>query len=188
SPAAKKKKFLISHKEHSESVHEIPEDAAEWESLFWKARPAFERICYHLRTNEDCCDLSNFSMVSKPFRNEVMEFMKKKGNQPGLKYVSFDVAEGRLWVSIHLFPPNLPFHDLNSVTFGRFNRSMNGNNPNLKVQLHGSEDQIIEQPHSSPIWHRCPLRLYASLLPNSFASTKFSGITSSTRNCLMAPS
>ncbi|GMR56969.1 hypothetical protein PMAYCL1PPCAC_27164, partial [Pristionchus mayeri] len=159
SPAAKKKKFVISQKAHNERVDEIPDDDDEWETLPWKAKPALDRICFHLRTNEECTDLANFSMVSKPFRKGAMEFMKKKGNQPGLKYISFDADKDRLLMSIHLFPSNLQFHDLAGLDFGRFTRSMNRNSPVLNVHLDGSEDPVIEPPHSSTIWLHCPLRL-----------------------------
>ncbi|GMR56964.1 hypothetical protein PMAYCL1PPCAC_27159, partial [Pristionchus mayeri] len=148
SPAVKKKKFVIAQKEDNERVDEIPDDDDEytkWETLPWKAKPALDRICFHLRTNEECTDLANFSMVSKTFRQGVMEFMKKKGNQPGLKYISFDVDKDRLLISIHLFHSNLQFHDLTGLDFGRFTRSMIRNSPVLKVHLDGSEDPVIEQ-------------------------------------------
>ncbi|GMR31346.1 hypothetical protein PMAYCL1PPCAC_01541, partial [Pristionchus mayeri] len=53
---------VIEHIEHPTEEYSV------CESLTWKARPAFRLICSYLRTNEDCPDLANFSLVSKLFR------------------------------------------------------------------------------------------------------------------------
>ncbi|GMR38191.1 hypothetical protein PMAYCL1PPCAC_08386, partial [Pristionchus mayeri] len=55
SPVLKKRKILKPQEEQNKNIDDI--DLVEYsmvESLQWKARPAFDRIFAHLRTDKDC--------------------------------------------------------------------------------------------------------------------------------------
>ncbi|GMR57721.1 hypothetical protein PMAYCL1PPCAC_27916, partial [Pristionchus mayeri] len=53
--------------------------------------------------------------------------------------------EDGLEVEIGHFPSNLPFYDLTRLDWGRIERLMYGDEPNLRVYLTGPEDPVIEQ-------------------------------------------
>ncbi|GMR56794.1 hypothetical protein PMAYCL1PPCAC_26989, partial [Pristionchus mayeri] len=110
-----------------------------WETLPWKARPALDRICFHLRTNEECTDLANFSVVCKSFRNVVKEFMMRKTNRCGLKLVNIMKTEASMEVEIFIFPSNIAFLDLATLDGMRIERSINSGFPTLRVKLTGFE-------------------------------------------------
>ncbi|GMR41103.1 hypothetical protein PMAYCL1PPCAC_11298, partial [Pristionchus mayeri] len=77
-----------------------------WGSLPW---PALNRLCFHLRTDEDCADLANLAQVSTHFRTGVKEFMKRDENRPGIEKLHTQEWCG-LNLKIDLYPGNLPFH------------------------------------------------------------------------------
>ncbi|GMR57719.1 hypothetical protein PMAYCL1PPCAC_27927, partial [Pristionchus mayeri] len=54
-------------------------------------------------------------------------------------------SQGCLEMVILLFPSNLPFYDLASLDFGRFNRSMEFGFPILRVMMTGPKDPIAQQ-------------------------------------------
>ncbi|GMR52190.1 hypothetical protein PMAYCL1PPCAC_22385, partial [Pristionchus mayeri] len=113
-----------------------------WESIPW---PANNRIFYHLRTDEDCFDLTILAEVSTHFRSGVKEFMKKSDNRPGVKSVHFSKDEDGISVEIQLYPSNLPFHFLDTLAVGRFKRFRGFSNLALEVTLNGINDPIFNQ-------------------------------------------
>ncbi|GMR43584.1 hypothetical protein PMAYCL1PPCAC_13779, partial [Pristionchus mayeri] len=116
------------------------------EVLPQKARPAFNLICSYLRTDRECFDLADFSMCSPFFRAEVIEFMGRDDNRPGLESVKLNDSEGGLNVEIALFPTNLPFYDIANLDWERFERSLGDDDfPIIRVVLNGPDDPIIEQ-------------------------------------------
>ncbi|GMR57258.1 hypothetical protein PMAYCL1PPCAC_27453, partial [Pristionchus mayeri] len=56
------------------------------------SRPYINRLCFHLRTDEDCEDLANLAQVSKHYYFGVNNFMKKEENRPGLRLVNISEA------------------------------------------------------------------------------------------------
>ncbi|GMR45920.1 hypothetical protein PMAYCL1PPCAC_16115, partial [Pristionchus mayeri] len=103
--------------------------------------PPFNRICNHLRTDGDCENLANFSVVSRSFRSGVKEFMKRANNRPGLDLVKVARTGAGLEVEIRLYPSNIPFYDLDALDSVRFHRE----GTTLRVTLSGPEDPIFEQ-------------------------------------------
>ncbi|GMR57256.1 hypothetical protein PMAYCL1PPCAC_27451, partial [Pristionchus mayeri] len=136
----------------NENVIEIDQpnddpDNSRWDTLRWKARPAFERIASLLRSDGDCADLRNLSMVSTYFRPEVINFMKRANNRPDIRRVYLEKDNyGKLAVVIYFFPSNSVFHDLSDLDWIRFERSWGwGSSPRLYVALSGPDNPIIEK-------------------------------------------
>ncbi|GMR57730.1 hypothetical protein PMAYCL1PPCAC_27925, partial [Pristionchus mayeri] len=71
--------------------------------------------------------------------------MKREKNRPGIVGVTIKKEEDGLEVEIGHFPSNLPFYDLTRLDWGRIERLMYGDEPNLRVYLTGPEDPVIEQ-------------------------------------------
>ncbi|GMR38144.1 hypothetical protein PMAYCL1PPCAC_08339, partial [Pristionchus mayeri] len=113
-----------------------------WESLPW---PALDRISFHLRTNEDCSDLTNISIVSTHFRTGVTKFMNRLENRPTIENISILKDDNGLVARVYLFPSNLPFHGLTTLDSRRFHRSGNSDQPRIEVEVNGPEDPILEQ-------------------------------------------
>ncbi|GMR57233.1 hypothetical protein PMAYCL1PPCAC_27428, partial [Pristionchus mayeri] len=103
-----------------------------WDSLPW---PPLKRIFTVLRTDGDCIDLSNLLKVSKRFRHNTFEFMRREENRPSVDKVYLSRSyEGRLVVQIDFFPSNLRFHNFSGLDWKRFERPYL-NRPILRVML-----------------------------------------------------
>ncbi|GMR31453.1 hypothetical protein PMAYCL1PPCAC_01648, partial [Pristionchus mayeri] len=129
-------------------------ESPSWSTLPAISRPFINRLCFHLRTDEECADLANLAQVSTHFHTGVHEFMKRRDNQPGIKVVQLMKVEEGLFVVIELYPSNIPFYRLLDIESERFERFGDSSDPQLGVTLNGSEDPMIEQLSdlfSSPI-------------------------------------
>ncbi|GMR31451.1 hypothetical protein PMAYCL1PPCAC_01646, partial [Pristionchus mayeri] len=101
-----------------------------WESLPW---PAFDRLCYYLRNDEDCTDMDHLAQVSNHYHAGVTEFMAKEKNRPGLRRVEINKTVDRvLIVDIHLYPSNLLFYGLSNLDKGIFERHGSSLDPLLR--------------------------------------------------------
>ncbi|GMR56994.1 hypothetical protein PMAYCL1PPCAC_27189, partial [Pristionchus mayeri] len=135
-----------SQKAKNKSVNEIVRSNEEiinarWDSLPWKAKAAFERICSHLR-KRNCRDLSNLSKVSRTFRAGVM-ICTGRVRRPDVYQVFLDKDQNGISVRIHFTNCNRLFDGLPILDLERFQRSTDTNK--LCVIVNGPEDPIIEQ-------------------------------------------
>ncbi|GMR52210.1 hypothetical protein PMAYCL1PPCAC_22405, partial [Pristionchus mayeri] len=115
-----------------------------WSTLPAISRPFINRLCFHLRNDEECADLANLAQVSTHFHIGVNKYMKRSDNRPGVKYAHFHKNEDRLILKVLLYPSNLPFYDMNTLNFGRFSRWGNSLEPRMSVNLNGHEDPILK--------------------------------------------
>ncbi|GMR58035.1 hypothetical protein PMAYCL1PPCAC_28230 [Pristionchus mayeri] len=136
-----------------------------WDSLPW---PACKRIFFFLHTYEDCIDLANLSKVSTQFHSGVKEFMCKDENRLKFNQVSMEKNDDGLEVSIHFFPSNLPYHDLASLDWPRYEKLKRDSDPILRVTLSGDEDPIVDEVF------RLLSSLIESVVVGAFASELFS--------------
>ncbi|GMR57279.1 hypothetical protein PMAYCL1PPCAC_27474, partial [Pristionchus mayeri] len=117
---------------NDENGNSILAENPSWDALPW---PSLKRILSDLRTDGDCIDLSNLLKVSKRFRQNTIEFMRRAENRPSLDKVYLSRSyEGRLVVQIDFFPSNLRFHDFSGLDWKRFERPYL-NRPILRVML-----------------------------------------------------
>ncbi|GMR30984.1 hypothetical protein PMAYCL1PPCAC_01179, partial [Pristionchus mayeri] len=100
---------------------------------------------FHLRNDEECADLANLAQVSTHFHTGVHEFMKRKENRPGIKFVQLMKVDDGLFVAIEPYPSNIPFYRLPVIESERFQRFGDYDDPEFFITLNGSEDPIVEQ-------------------------------------------
>ncbi|GMR52697.1 hypothetical protein PMAYCL1PPCAC_22892 [Pristionchus mayeri] len=120
----------------------VSNKSSRWESLPW---PAFNRICFHLRTDGDCSDLASLAEVSTHFNAGVTEFMKKDDNRPGIDYVDMAKTDNGVLVRMKLYPSNIRFYSLDTQEAGRFKRRGGSPYPRLEVTLNGPGDALFKQ-------------------------------------------
>ncbi|GMR51802.1 hypothetical protein PMAYCL1PPCAC_21997, partial [Pristionchus mayeri] len=135
---------------NDDNVNEIDNPAAitefpNWGKLPVISRPFLNRLCFHLRNDEECEDLANIAQVSSDFHTGVHNYMKRANNRPGVRWAEIFKNRDGMNVMIQLFPSNLPFHALDTLDLGRFQRFGGPPNPQLYAILNGLEDPIKDQ-------------------------------------------
>ncbi|GMR31389.1 hypothetical protein PMAYCL1PPCAC_01584, partial [Pristionchus mayeri] len=78
---------------NDDNVFEIDSPASlteppSWSTLPAISRPFINRLCFHLRNDEECVDLANLAKVSAHFYTGVHNYMKKAENRPGFAQVT----------------------------------------------------------------------------------------------------
>ncbi|GMR52197.1 hypothetical protein PMAYCL1PPCAC_22392, partial [Pristionchus mayeri] len=138
-----------------------------WGSLPAICRPFIQRLCFHLRNEEDCADLGNLAKISTHFRTGVKEFMNN--NRPGVYSVDLRKTDERISVEMSLYPSNIPFYELPNLNEWRFLRWRGSAYPKMTATLNALETNVANQVSGLLSTHIKNLRIFGEgLAPSDF--------------------